>query len=96
MPEPFRLGLAGLGTVGTGVVRIVQENAACIGVRAGRPIAISAISARSRSRNRGVDVSGYAWEDDPVALARREDVDLVVEVIGGENGPAKALAGAAI
>jgi homoserine dehydrogenase len=96
MPAPLRLGLAGLGTVGTGVVRIVQENAACLAARAGRRIEISAISARSRSRNRGVDVSGYAWEDDPVALARREDVDLVVEVIGGENGPAKALATAAI
>lgn len=96
MSDALRLGLAGLGTVGTGIVRIVQENAACLAARAGRPVAISAISARSRSRNRGVDVSGYAWEDDPVALARRGDVDLVVEVIGGEDGPAKACAEAAI
>jgi homoserine dehydrogenase len=96
MSAPFRLGLAGLGTVGAGIVRIVQENAACLAARAGRPIEIAAISARSRSRNRGVDVSGYAWEDDPVALARRADVDLVVEVIGGEDGPAKATASAAI
>jgi homoserine dehydrogenase len=96
MPEPLRIGLAGLGTVGAGVVRIVQENAACLAARAGRPVEIAAISARSRSRDRGVDVSGYAWEDDPVSLARRGDVDLVVEVIGGENGPAKATVSAAL
>jgi homoserine dehydrogenase len=96
MHDPLRIGLAGLGTVGSGIVRIVQENAACLAARAGRPVEITAISARSRSRNRGVDVSGYAWEDDPVALARRDDVDLVVEVIGGEDGPAKATAEAAI
>jgi homoserine dehydrogenase len=92
MHDPLRIGLAGLGTVGSGIVRIVQENAACLAARAGRPVEIAAISARSRSRDRGVDVSGYAWEDDPVALARRDDVDLVVEVIGGEDGPAKATA----
>ncbi len=96
MSEPLRLGLAGLGTVGTGIVRIVQENAACLAARAGRPIEIGAISARSRSRDRGVDLSRYAWEDDPVALARRDDIDLVIEVIGGEDGPAKATATAAI
>jgi homoserine dehydrogenase len=96
MQDPLRIGLAGLGTVGSGIVRIVQENAACLAARAGRPVEIAAISARSRSRNRGIDVSGYLWEDDPVALARRGDVDLVVEVIGGEDGPAKATAEAAI
>jgi homoserine dehydrogenase len=96
MPEPLRIGLAGLGTVGAGVVKIIQAHGATIAARAGRPVAIAAISARSRHRDRGIDLSGYAWEDDPVALARRDDVDLVVEVIGGEDGPAKATASAAL
>ncbi len=96
MPEPLRIAIAGLGTVGAGVVRMVQTHGALIAARAGRPVEISAISARSRSRDRGMDLSVYAWEDDPVALARRADVDLVVEVIGGEDGPAKAVAETAI
>jgi len=87
---PLRLGIAGLGTVGAGVVRIVQTHAGLIARRAGRAIAISAVSARSRARDRGVDVSSYAWEDDPVALAARPDVDVVLELIGGEDGPALA------
>ena len=96
MSTPLRLGIAGLGTVGTGLVRIVQTNGALIERRAGRAIEIVAVSARSRTRNRGVDISPYDWEDDPVELARRGDVDLVVELMGGENGPAKALTEAAI
>ena len=96
MTHPLRLGIAGLGTVGTGLVRLVQDNGALIEARAGRPVTISAVCARSRSRNRGVDISAYDWEDDPVALARRDDVDVVVELMGGENGPAKALTEAAI
>ena len=95
MTEPLRIGLAGLGTVGTGVVRMIQAHAPMLAARAGRPIEIAAISARSRHRDRGVDLAAYAWEDDPVALARRADVDLVVEAIGGEDGPAKATAMAA-
>ena len=96
MPDPLRIGLAGLGTVGAGVVRILQAHGATIAARAGRPVEIAAVSARSRHRDRGVDLAAYAWEDDPVALARRADVDLVVEVVGGENGPAKATATAAL
>ena len=65
MPEPLRIGLAGLGTVGTGVVRMLQTNGETIAARAGRPVEIVAISARSRHRDRGVDLSAYAWEDDP-------------------------------
>jgi homoserine dehydrogenase len=96
MPDPLRIGLAGLGTVGAGVVKILQAHGDAIAARAGRPVEIAAISARSRHRDRGVDLSAYAWEDDPVALARRADVDLVIEVMGGEDGPARATAGAAL
>ncbi|MCB1368269.1 MAG: homoserine dehydrogenase [Rhodobacteraceae bacterium] len=96
MSKPLRLGLAGLGTVGVGVIRVVQKHADLLSARAGREIEISAVSARSRSRDRGVDLSGYAWVDDPVALATRDDIDVFVELMGGEDGPAKAATEAAI
>ena len=95
MSTPLRLGIAGLGTVGIGVVKIIQSHADLLTLRAGRPITISAVSARSR-RDRGVDLDGYAWEDDPVALAKRDDVDVFVELMGGSDGPAKAATEAAI
>lgn len=96
MPAHLRLGLAGLGTVGIGVVRIVQDHADLIAARAGRPVTITAVSARDRTRNRDADLSGYAWEDNPVALARREDIDVFVEVMGGHDGPAKDATEAAL
>ncbi|MCJ2187241.1 homoserine dehydrogenase [Novosphingobium beihaiensis] len=92
MAEPLKIALAGLGTVGTGVVRLIETNADLIARRAGRPIRITAVSARDRSKDRGVDLSPYAWEDDPVAMAARGDVDVVVELVGGSDGPALALA----
>ncbi|RMF34834.1 MAG: homoserine dehydrogenase [Alphaproteobacteria bacterium] len=90
MTQPFRIALAGLGTVGTGVVRILQTHGELLAERAGCRLEIAAVSARSRGKNRGLDISGYDWSDDPVALARRDDIDCLVEVIGGEDGPAKA------
>ncbi len=96
MSNPLRLGIAGLGTVGVGTVRIVQRQAALLTARTGREITISAVSARSRDKDRGVRLGDYAWEDDPVALAQRDDVDVFVELIGGEDGPAKAAVEAAI
>ncbi len=96
MTSPLRLGIAGLGTVGVGVVRIVQRNADLLTARAGRPVEIVAVSARSKDKDRGVDLSAYAWEDDPVALARRDDIDVFVEVMGGHEGPAKDATEAAI
>ncbi|NTT88454.1 homoserine dehydrogenase [Tabrizicola fusiformis] len=93
---PLRLGLAGLGTVGIGVVKIVQRHAALIAARTGREVVITAVSARDRSKNRDADLSGYAWETDPVALATRADVDVFVEVMGGHEGAARAATEAAI
>jgi homoserine dehydrogenase len=93
---PLRLGIAGLGTVGGGVVAIVQQHGALLAARAGRRIEIVAVSARNRNRERGADLSSYAWEDDPVALSRRDDVDVLIEVMGGEDGPAKAAVETAI
>jgi len=96
MTTPLRLGIAGLGTVGVGIVRIVQKHADLLAVRAGRPIEIVAVSARSKTKNRDVDLSNYEWEDDPVALAKRSDIDVFIEVMGGHEGPAKDATEAAI
>ncbi len=96
MPKPLRLGIAGLGTVGVGVIRILQSHATLIGARSGRPIEITAVSARSKAKDRGVDLAAFHWEDDPVALAKRDDIDIFVELMGGEDGPAKASVEAAI
>jgi len=96
MTRPLSVGVAGLGTVGAGVLRLLRENAPIIAARAGRPIAVTAVSARDRTRDRGVPLSGLRWYDDPVALAGDEGVDAIVEVIGGSEGPAKALIETAI
>lgn len=88
MSKPLRLGIAGLGTVGGGVLTLLRTNADLIAARAGRPVAVVAVSARDRSRERGIALEGLDWESDPVALARRGDVDLLVEAVGGEDGPA--------
>jgi homoserine dehydrogenase len=96
MADPLRIALAGLGTVGAGVIRLIETNAGLITRRAGRPIVISAVSARDRGKDRGVDISGYAWEDDMTAMAARGDVDAVVELVGGADGPALTLARNAI
>ncbi len=96
MTTPLRLGIAGLGTVGVGVVKIVRQKASLLASRTGREVTISAISARSRTKDRGVSLTGYAWEDDPIALAKRDDVDVFVELMGGDKGPAKASTEAAL
>jgi homoserine dehydrogenase len=92
MAEPLRIALAGLGTVGGGVIRLLESNGALIARRAGRPLEIAAVCARDRSKERGVDLSRYLWEDDMTLLAGRDDVDVVVELVGGSDGPALALA----
>jgi homoserine dehydrogenase len=91
MSEPLRIGIAGLGTVGAGVVRLLQQNGAVIAARAGREIKITAVAARERDRDRGVDLAGYRWYRDPLALAADPEVDLVAELIGGADGIALAL-----
>ena len=96
MTRPLSIGIAGLGTVGGGVLTMLRQNADLIAARAGRAIAVTAVSARDRTRDRGMDLTGLRWYDDPVALAGDANVDVVVEVIGGSEGPAKALVEAAI
>ncbi|QDX27754.1 homoserine dehydrogenase [Sphingomonas suaedae] len=96
MTEPLRVALAGLGTVGAGVIRLIDANADLIARRAGRPIEIVAVSARDRSKDRGVDITRFDWIDDMTQLAHHPDAEVVVELIGGSDGPALALARATL
>jgi len=93
---PLRLGIAGLGTVGGGVVRLVQQQRDLLAARCGRPIQVAAVSARDRNRDRSLDLSAFTWYDDPVAMAGSDEIDVLVELIGGDAGPAKGAVEAAI
>lgn len=90
MAEPLKVGVAGLGTVGSSVVRILVQKAEELEARAGRPIVVTAVSAREKGRDRKLDLNGAAWHMDASQLARSNDVDLVVELIGGAEGAARA------
>ena len=93
----LKLGIAGLGTVGTGVLDILAIHADLITARAGKPVQVTAVSARNKSKPRGNhDLSKLEWHDDPVALAKSADIDVFVELIGGDTGPAKDAVEAAI
>ncbi|UMY20174.1 homoserine dehydrogenase [Methylobacterium organophilum] len=96
MKQTLRLGIAGLGTVGASVVQMIARRADALEAAIGAPIRVTAVSARDRHRDRGVDLSGLTWFDDPVALATASEVDCVVELIGGADGAAKAVVEAAI
>jgi len=93
---PLRLAVAGLGTVGAGVARLLADNREVLTRRCGRPLELVAVSAHDRTRDRGVPLDGIAWYDDAVGMAREAPADVVVELIGGPNGPAKAVCEAAI
>ncbi|MEE8444644.1 MAG: homoserine dehydrogenase [Alphaproteobacteria bacterium] len=96
MSEPLRIAIAGLGTVGTGLIELLRENAALLERRCGRAIEVVAVSARDRARERGVDLGGFDWYDDAVGMASQAEVEIVVELIGGADGPAKAVCEAAL
>jgi homoserine dehydrogenase len=96
MSRPLNVGLAGLGTVGGGVLKMLRDNADIVTARAGRPIAVTAVSARDRLKDRGFPVTGLHWYEDAVALAADPGVDVIVELIGGSEGPARDLAEATI
>lgn len=82
----LQIAIAGLGTVGVGTFKILQEKAALLERRSGRTVKVTAVSSRDKSRDRGIDTSNVAWEEDARKLCTRDDVDLVVEVIGGADG----------
>jgi len=94
--KPLRIGIAGLGTVGAGVVKILAARGDYLAAACGRAIELVAVSARNSNKGRGIDLSGVRWEGDPMALARADDIDLVAELIGGSEGVARELVEAAL
>ncbi|HRK25518.1 MAG TPA: homoserine dehydrogenase, partial [Beijerinckiaceae bacterium] len=96
MAEALRVGIAGLGTVGVGALRILTTRANELALAAGRPITVTAVSSRDRSRDRGIDLKSYRWFDNPVDLARADDIDVFVETIGGAEGQAHEAVKAAL
>jgi homoserine dehydrogenase len=86
----LRLGIAGLGTVGAGVLRTLEQNSAMITARCGRAIQVVAVSARDKNKARNFDIKNLQWVDDPLALAGMPNVDVVVELMGGDS-PARQL-----
>lgn len=96
MKNKLSLAIAGLGTVGAGTLQLLETHRDLLSARCGRPIEVVAVSARDRSRDRGVSLEGYKWFDDPVDMARDCGADVVVELIGGSEGPARDVCDAAI
>ena len=96
MVAPLKVGLAGLGTVGASVVRLIDQQRQELALRAGRPIEIVAVSARSRGKDRGIDTKKFRWVADPAKLAADPEIDAFVELIGGEGNPARASVTAAL
>lgn len=89
--KPFHVGLVGLGTVGVGVVKMLEQNATLIEARAGRPIKIISVTASSKSKDRGVDLSNYDWVDDAQDMCGDGRLDAIIEMVGGSEGFAKDL-----
>jgi homoserine dehydrogenase len=98
MADALKVGIAGLGTVGASLVRIISARANELSITCGRAIEITAVSARDRSRDRGLDLdlSGIAWFDTPEAMAQEADIDVFVELIGGAEGAADTSVRAAL
>jgi homoserine dehydrogenase len=86
---PFKIAIAGLGTVGSGVLQLLDRQADLLTHRAGRRILVAAVSARDRRRDRGVDLSAVRWYEDAAAMAADPEIDVVVELIGGADGIAR-------
>ncbi|MAM11941.1 MAG: homoserine dehydrogenase, partial [Rhizobiaceae bacterium] len=95
MADALKIGVAGLGTVGASLVRIIHDRQESLAVSCGRAIDITAVSARSRDKDRGIDLSGATWFDDPVEMAKSGDIEVLVELIGGADGAARAAVEAA-
>jgi len=89
MAEPLKIGVAGLGTVGASVVQLLTRHGAQIARKSGRGVGVTAVSARDRSRDRGIDLSAFEWFTDPVEMAEKADIDIFVELIGGDSGAAE-------
>ncbi|HEX3885078.1 MAG TPA: homoserine dehydrogenase [Stellaceae bacterium] len=91
MNPPLKIAIAGLGTVGCGLLQLLERQADLLAARAGRRIVVTAVSARDRRRDRGIDLSAVRWYEDAAAMAADPDIDVVVELIGGSDGIAAAV-----
>lgn len=91
MKNFFSIGIAGLGNVGSATVSLIKQNNSLISKNAGTPIKIVAVSARNKFAKRNIKIEDFDWEENATALAYRDDIDAVVELIGGEGGVAKEL-----
>lgn len=96
MSDALRVGIAGLGTVGASVLKILRDKGDMLTRQCGKEIIVTAVSARDAKRDRGVDFSSATWFDDPVALAKSNNIDVFIELIGGDEGPARAAVEAAL
>ncbi|MGJ8532404.1 MAG: homoserine dehydrogenase [Alphaproteobacteria bacterium] len=96
MTDALRLGIAGLGTVGCALIQLLAKQNEILETRSGRPLSVTGISARTRGRDRGISIDEMDWHDDPVALATADNIDVFVELIGGDNGPADLAVRAAL
>ena len=96
MAEALRIGIAGLGTVGASVARVLRDKAGELTRQCGRPITVTAVSARDRAKDRGIDLADIAWLDNPVDLARSNAIDVFVELVGGDEGAAREAVKAAL
>src|SRR5215831_13797723 len=96
MSAPLKVGLAGLGTVGATVVRLIARQRVALAARCGRPIEVVAVTARARNKERGLKLDGLRWVDTPVLLAKDPGIDVFVELMGGEGDPAKSAVEAAL
>jgi homoserine dehydrogenase len=96
MAAPLKLGVAGLGNVGAALLGLIARRREALSLRSGREIEVVAVCARSKGKDRGLDLDGIQWFSDPVALARAPDIDVFVELIGGAGNPAKAAVEAAL
>ena len=94
--KPLRLGVAGLGTVGSGLLTLLKEHGSAIAARCGRRIEVSGVCARSKEKKRAADLSELVWFDDPAMLAADPGIDVFVELIGGDEGPARKSVTAAL
>ena len=96
MKPPLKIAVAGLGTVGAGILKLLQDQAELLAERAGRRLVVSAVSARDRRRDRGVELSAVRWYEDAAAMAADPEIDVVVELIGGAEGVAARVVDAAL
>ena len=96
MVAPLKVGIAGLGTVGAEVVRLIEEQARTLSARCGRGVRVVAVTARSKAKKRAVDLRGIDWAKSPLALANDPDIDCFVELMGGSGDPALSAIEAAL